>query len=55
MDRTLFELSRSEYSWDELQKRPLPDGVDPTRLEKYLADQEFQVRITRPMPKGTLL
>jgi len=31
------------YSWEELQKRPLPDGVDPLRLECYLNDEEFEV------------
>ena len=37
-------LSRDNYSWDELQQRPLPDGVDPSRLEKYLNDDDFVVR-----------
>jgi supervillin len=30
------------YSWEELQRRPLPDGVDALRLEIYLADDEFE-------------
>jgi hypothetical protein len=37
------DLSRTEYSWAELQQRPLPPGVDPARIEAYLSTQEFQV------------
>ena len=40
----MFALSKSEYSWEELQQRPLPDGVDPAKLERYLNDKEFEVR-----------
>ena len=43
MEVVLSALSRSTYSWEELQKRPLPDGVDPSRLEKYLDDDDFKV------------
>jgi hypothetical protein len=43
MEKTLSALSRSAYSWSELQQRPLPDGVDPAKMEKYLSDEEFQV------------
>ena len=25
-------------------ERPLPEGVDPTRIEQYLHDDEFMVR-----------
>ena len=35
------ELSRSEYSWEELQARPLPPGVDPAKIETYLSDSVF--------------
>merc|ERR1712141_228419 len=41
VDRVFALLSRDNYSWDELQQRPLPDGVDPSRLEKYLNDDDF--------------
>ena len=44
VDRVFALLSRDNYSWDELQQRPLPDGVDPSRLEKYLNDDDFVVR-----------
>ena len=37
------ELSRTEYSWEELQVRPLPPGVDPAKIESYLNDTVFRV------------
>ena len=37
------ELSRTEYSWEELQVRPLPPGVDPAKIETYLNDTVFRV------------
>ena len=43
LEETLAELSRQEYTWEDLQQRPLPDGVDPSRLEKYLCEKDFQV------------
>jgi hypothetical protein len=36
------ELSRTEYSWEELQVRPLPPGVDPAKIESYLNDTVFR-------------
>jgi len=39
---TYNELSRSEYSWKELQCKPLPHGVDPARIETYLSNTLFQ-------------
>lgn len=39
----LARLTRSTYPPAQLLQRPLPDGVDPTRLENYLAPQHFQV------------
>lgn len=33
-----------KYSVQELRLRPLPDTVDPIRLETYLTDADFQVR-----------
>ena len=41
---THAELSRTEYSWEELQTRPLPAGVDPAKIETYLSELVFQVR-----------
>ena len=43
LDRTFILLSRDNYSWEELKQRPLPDGVDPSRLEKYLSEDDFMV------------
>ena len=40
----LSKLSKTNYSWKELQQRPLPDGVDPSRLEQYLNNEDFQVK-----------
>ena len=35
---------RKTYSLQELRTRPLPEGVDPTRLEAYLSAKDFEVR-----------
>ena len=43
VDDLLSKLLRSRYSFAELQERPLPEGVDPLRLESYLEDEEFEV------------
>ena len=37
------DLSRTEYSLEELQVRPLPPGVDPAKIESYLSEEVFQV------------
>jgi len=39
---TYKELSRTEYSWSEIQCRPLPPGVDPAQIETYLSNTVFQ-------------
>jgi len=44
VERVYDQLSRQEFSLQELQDRPLPPGVDPSRIEQYLADSEFQER-----------
>ncbi|XP_042363517.1 supervillin [Plectropomus leopardus] len=38
----LSQLSRQQYSIEELTRKPLPEGVDPLRLEDYLSDQDFK-------------
>ena len=43
LEATFSLLSRTSYSWEELQQRPLPHGVDPARIEAYLDTQAFQV------------
>ncbi|KAF5903216.1 supervillin-like isoform X5, partial [Clarias magur] len=35
-------LNRTQFSVQDLLKRPLPDGVNPRQLETYLSDQDFQ-------------
>ena len=40
-----YDLSRTEYSLEELRARPLPHGVDPSRIEQYLSDATFKVFI----------
>jgi len=42
LQSTYTELSRKEYSWKELQVKPLPPGVDPARIETYLSNTLFQ-------------
>ncbi|MEQ2189688.1 hypothetical protein GOODEAATRI_027837, partial [Goodea atripinnis] len=39
----LSKLSKQQFSIEELTKKPLPEGVDPLRLEDYLSDQDFKV------------
>ena len=43
LEEVYRDLSRSEYSLEELQVRPLPPGVDPAKIESYLSDEVFQV------------
>uniref|UniRef100_A0A8D8YEG1 Supervillin n=1 Tax=Cacopsylla melanoneura TaxID=428564 RepID=A0A8D8YEG1_9HEMI len=38
----LAKLTRSTYPPSELRQRPLPEGVDPTKLEVYLSADDFQ-------------
>jgi len=42
VQEVLDRLSRTTYTRSELQENPLPEGVDPTRLESYLNDEDFQ-------------
>ena len=43
IDDLLNKLSKTRYTWQELQERPLPEGVDPLKMEGYLHDSEFEV------------
>ncbi|XP_028454623.1 supervillin isoform X1 [Perca flavescens] len=38
----LAQLMKTQYPLEELLRSPLPEGVDPQRLEVYLSDQDFQ-------------
>lgn len=40
----LSKLLKTKYTWEELQERPLPEGVDPLKMEQFLQDDEFEVR-----------
>ena len=38
----LLKYERTRFSLAVLKQRPLPEGVDPARLETYLSDEEFK-------------
>ncbi|XP_050301678.1 uncharacterized protein LOC126739900 isoform X2 [Anthonomus grandis grandis] len=42
LNRELALLSRTTYPLAEILHRPLPEGVDPTQLEIYLSDSDFE-------------
>uniref|UniRef100_A0A8C9UZQ6 Supervillin n=1 Tax=Scleropages formosus TaxID=113540 RepID=A0A8C9UZQ6_SCLFO len=44
VEDVLARLCQSSYPLEELLARPLPEGVDPLRLEAYLSDEDFEVR-----------
>jgi hypothetical protein len=39
---SLAALTQSTYPLDVLKKKPLPEGVDASRLEEYLSDADFE-------------
>ena len=42
VEELLHKLQQTRYTWDELQERPLPEGVDPLKIEAYLEEEEFE-------------
>uniref|UniRef100_A0A8C9T380 Supervillin n=1 Tax=Scleropages formosus TaxID=113540 RepID=A0A8C9T380_SCLFO len=42
VEDVLARLCKATYPLEELQARPLPEGVDPLHLEHYLADEDFE-------------
>ncbi|XP_066519364.1 supervillin a isoform X2 [Hoplias malabaricus] len=42
VEDVLARLCKTTYPLAELQARPLPEGVDPLRLEIYLSDEDFE-------------
>ncbi|KAJ8974221.1 hypothetical protein NQ317_012116 [Molorchus minor] len=42
LEQELSLLSRTTYPLSDLLQRPLPEGVDPTHIEKYLSPEDFQ-------------
>lgn len=47
----LSMLSRREYPLQVLLDRPLPEGVDPTKLELYLAPEDFPAGLGLSKPE----
>lgn len=44
VEDVLARLCKATYPLADLLARPLPEGVDPLRLEVYLSDEDFEVR-----------
>lgn len=44
MEDVLAKLCKTVYPLADLLARPLPEGVDPLKLEIYLSDEDFEVR-----------
>ncbi|XP_033114401.1 supervillin-like isoform X2 [Anneissia japonica] len=44
----LEKLNKTRYTLAELKERPLPEGVDPLKLEVYLSDEEFEEILKMP-------
>ncbi|XP_078519504.1 supervillin isoform X23 [Lissotriton helveticus] len=45
VEDVLAKLCKTVYPLSELLARPLPEGVDPLRLEIYLSDQDFEIAL----------
>jgi len=43
VEMELARVTQETYPAAQLLQRPLPDGVDPTRLELYLTPASFKV------------
>jgi hypothetical protein len=50
VEDVLARLCKTTYPLADLLARPLPEGVDPLRLEIYLDNDDFEVR---PLPPPT--
>lgn len=44
VEDVLARLCKTTYPLEDLLARPLPEGVDPLRLEVYLSNEDFEVR-----------
>jgi len=42
VETILEKVTQARYTFAELQESPLPEGVDPLKLESYLEDEEFE-------------
>lgn len=47
VEDVLARLCKTTYPLADLLARPLPEGVDPLRLEVYLSDEDFEVGTCR--------
>ncbi|KAL7387084.1 hypothetical protein ABVT39_018090 [Epinephelus coioides] len=45
VEDVLARLCQNTFPLAQLQARPLPEGVDPLRLEIYLSDQDFENKL----------
>ncbi|XP_060048482.1 supervillin isoform X2 [Erinaceus europaeus] len=45
VEHVLAKLCQTVYPLAKLLARPLPEGVDPLKLELYLSDQDFQLAL----------
>ncbi|XP_038137138.1 supervillin-like isoform X4 [Cyprinodon tularosa] len=45
VEDVLARLCQNTYPLAQLQARPLPEGVDPLRLEIYLSDTDFETQL----------
>ncbi|XP_055520995.1 supervillin a [Leucoraja erinacea] len=45
VEDVLHKLCQTQYPLEELQARPLPEGVDPLKLEIYLTDDDFETAL----------
>uniref|UniRef100_A0A665V9X4 Supervillin a n=1 Tax=Echeneis naucrates TaxID=173247 RepID=A0A665V9X4_ECHNA len=51
VEDVLARLCKTTYPLADLLARPLPDGVDPLRLEVYLSDEDFAVGTSLEMSR----
>ncbi|XP_010186469.1 PREDICTED: supervillin-like [Mesitornis unicolor] len=45
VEDVLAKLCKTVYPLADLLARPLPEGVDPLKLEIYLSDEDFEVAL----------
>lgn len=45
VESELLKYTRNRFKLEELKKKPVPEGVDPARLETYLSDPDFKVKM----------
>ena len=43
VEDVLARLCKTTYPLADILARPLPEGVDPLRLEVYLSEEDFEV------------